>query len=186
MTARNRSAIVEFPNDLDILLTREFDAPAALVFDVMTQPEHVVHHFAPFDEEMTVCEIDLRVGGSYHYVFVTKDGRECSFRGTFLEVARPTRTVATWSFEGWGDVEAIETMDLAEADGVTTLTHRLSFPDAAGRAHMGRTDGLEASFDNVDRYLQSLTGTGGSPSASPGSTSASSGPPSAPKRRGTP
>jgi uncharacterized protein YndB with AHSA1/START domain len=164
-THRHGSASVEFPNELDVVLTRAFDAPRELVFDVMTQAQHVVHHFAPFDEEMTVCEIDLRVGGSYHYVMVTKDGRECSFRGTFLEVERPSRSVSTWIFEGWEGVEAIETMDLTETDGVTTLTHTMSFPDLEGRAHMNTTDGLEASFDNVDRYLESLLAAEGSTSA---------------------
>jgi uncharacterized protein YndB with AHSA1/START domain len=50
---------------------------------------------------MKVCSIDLRVGGDYHIVFVTDDGRECSFRGTYLEVEPPTPTVETWLFDGW-------------------------------------------------------------------------------------
>jgi len=55
-------------------------------------------------------------------VFETEDGTECSFRGTYLEVEPPTRTVATWLFEGWPDAQAVETVELHEADGVTTLT----------------------------------------------------------------
>jgi uncharacterized protein YndB with AHSA1/START domain len=148
--------VYEFPNDLEILTTREFDAPIALVFDVFTKPEHVKKTFAPFGEEVTVCSIDLRVGGTYHYVFVTDDGTECSFRGTYLEVEPPTRTVQTWLFEGWPDAEAVETMDLHEVDGVTTLSYRLAFRDKAGRDHMTKFDGHEASFDNVEDYLTSL------------------------------
>jgi uncharacterized protein YndB with AHSA1/START domain len=153
---RHGSAVYEFPNDLEILTTREFDAPIALVFDVFTKPEHVKKTFAPFGEEVTVCSIDLRVGGTYHYVFVTDDGTECSFRGTYLEVEPPTRTVQTWLFEGWPDAEAVETMDLHEVDGVTTLSYRLAFRDKAGRDHMTKFDGHEASFDNVEDYLTSL------------------------------
>ena len=153
---RHGSAAYEFPNDLEILITREFDAPIALVFDVFTKPEHVMKTFAPFGEEVTVCTIDLRVGGSYHYVFVTDAGTECSFRGTYLEVEPPTRTVQTWLFDGWPDAEAVETMDLHEVDGVTTLSYRLAFRDKAGRDHMTTFDGHEASFDNVDDYLRSL------------------------------
>lgn len=153
---RHGSAVVEFPNELEIVVTREFDAPAALVFDVLTKPEHVRHHFAPFGEEVTVCSIDLRVGGNYHLVFVTDDGTECSFRGTYLEIEPPHRTVQTWRFEGWPDVEAVETVDLLENDGVTRLTWKLSFPDKAGRDHMNKTDGLEANFDNVEDHLRSL------------------------------
>ena len=91
---RHGSADIEFPNDLEIVITREFDAPIALVFDVLTKPEHVSKWFAPFTDPMTECSIDLRVGGNYHIVFVTDDGTECSFRGTYLEVEPPTRTVA--------------------------------------------------------------------------------------------
>jgi uncharacterized protein YndB with AHSA1/START domain len=153
---RRGSAVIAFPNDLEIVTTREFDAPIELVFDVLTKPEHVPHWFAPFEDEMSVCSIDLRVGGSYHQVFVTPDGRECSFRGTYLEVERPTRTVATWLFEGWPDAEAVETVDLHEANGVTTLTMSLAFRDQAGRDHMTTTDGQEDSFDKLEEYLQSL------------------------------
>jgi uncharacterized protein YndB with AHSA1/START domain len=153
---RHGSAVIEFPNDLEIVLTRAFDAPIQLVFDVFTKPEHVRKTIAPFGEKVTVCSIDLRVGGNYHFVFVTDDGIECSFRGTYLELEPPTRTVETWRFEGWPDAEAVESMDLQEIDGVTKLTHRLAFRDKAGRDHMTKFDGLEANFDNVEDYLRSL------------------------------
>ena len=153
---RYGSAVIEFPNDLDIVITREFKAPIALVFDVFTKPEHVRKTFAPFGEEVTVCSIDLRVGGNYHIVMVTDDGTECSFRGTYLEIEPPTRTVQTWLFDGWPDAEAVESMDLHETDGVTKLTYSLAFRDKAGRDHMTKFDGLEANFDNVEDYLRSL------------------------------
>ena len=153
---RHGSAIIEFPNDLEIVVTRDFDAPIQLVFDVFTKPEHVRKTIAPFGEKVTECTIDLRVGGSYHFVFVTDDGIECSFRGTYLEVEPPTRTVETWLFEGWPDAEAVETMDLQETDGVTKLTWKLAFRDKAGRDHMTKFDGVEANFDNVEDLLRSL------------------------------
>ena len=160
---RHGSSVIEFPNELEIVTTREFDAPIALVFDVFTKPEHVRKWFAPFTCEVTECSIDLRVGGNYHIVFVTDDGTECSFRGTYLEVEPPTRTVQTWLYDGWPDVEAVESEDLHETDGVTTLTYRLAFRDKAGRDHMTKFDGLEANFDNVEDLLRSLldqAGTG--------------------------
>ena len=153
---RHRSAVVEFPQDLEIVLTREFDAPIQLVFDALTKAEQVRKTIAPFGEQVTECSIDLRVGGSYHYVFVTDDGTECSFRGTYLEVEPPTRTVETWLFEGWPDAHAVESMDLGETDGVTTLTMRLAFRDQAGRDHMTKFDGIEANFDQIDDLLTSL------------------------------
>src|ERR1044071_9353689 len=121
---RHGSPVVEFPNDLEIVITREFDAPIALVFDVFTKPEHVRKTFAPYGEEVKVCSIDLRVGGEYHFVFVTDDGTEMSFHGTYLEVEPPTRTIETWLYDGWPGVEAVESIDLHETDGVTKLTHK--------------------------------------------------------------
>ena len=154
---RHGSAVVEYPSELEIVTTREFDAPLELVFDVFTKPEHVRNWFAPFSDEVTVCDIDLRVGGSYHVVFVTPDGTECSFRGTYSEVEPPTRTVATWLFEGWPDAHAVETVELHEADGVTTLTMTMVFSDQAGRAHMGgESGGQQSSFDHMEDYLRSL------------------------------
>ena len=153
---RHGSAVIEFPSDLDILVTREFEAPIALVFDVFTKPEHLSKTIAPYGEEVKVCAIDLRVGGNYHYVFVTDDGTEMSFRGTYLEVEPPTRTVQTWLYDGWPDADAVETMDLHEAHGVTTLSWKLAFRDKAGRDHMTKFDGIEANFDNVEDLLTSL------------------------------
>jgi uncharacterized protein YndB with AHSA1/START domain len=79
-----------------------------------------------------------------------------SFRGTYLEVEPPTRTVETWLYDGWADAEAVESMDLHETHGVTTLTHKLAFRDKAGRDHMTKFDGLEANLDNVEDLLRSL------------------------------
>ena len=158
---RHGSAVVEFPSDLAIVTTREFDAPLELVFDVLTKPEHVRNWFAPFSDQVTECVIDLRVGGSYHIVFVTPDGKECSFRGTYSEVEPPTRTVATWLFEGWPDAEAVETVELHETDGVTTVTMTMVFRDEAGRAHMtGGGGGQQSSFDHMEDYLRSLVQQG--------------------------
>jgi uncharacterized protein YndB with AHSA1/START domain len=157
---RHGSAVVELPNDRDVLVTREFDAPIALVFDVMTQPEHVSKWFAPRGCEMKECSIDLRVGGNYHQVFVTEDGTECSFRGTYLEVEPPTRTVETWVFEGRPDEEAIETVELHEAHGVTKLTVRSTYSDKASRdiAIKGGFDGVGESFDQLEDLLRSMLG----------------------------
>jgi uncharacterized protein YndB with AHSA1/START domain len=153
---RHGTAVIEYPSELEILTTRVFDAPIGLVFDVLTKPEHVRHWFAPFDDTMTVCEIDLRVGGTYHMVFVTQDGTECSFRGRYLEIERPDRLVDTWLFEGWPDAEAVETIELDETNGVTTARMNLAFRDQAGRDHMTRTDGQEDSWDKMEDYLRSI------------------------------
>jgi uncharacterized protein YndB with AHSA1/START domain len=155
---RHGSAVAELPNDLDVLITREFDAPIALVFDVLTKPEHVSRWFAPHGCEMQECSIDLRAGGSYHQVFVTGDGTECSFRGTYLEIEPPTRTVQTWMFEGRPHLETVETVELNEAGGVTTLTIRTTYRDKASRDEgiQGGFDGVEDSFDGLEDLLRSM------------------------------
>jgi len=153
---RHGSTVHEYPSELEIVSIREFDAPVELVFDVLTKPEHVRNWFAPFTDVVIECSIDLRVGGDYRIVFVTEDGRHCAFRGTYLEVEPPTRTVATWLFEGWPDADAVESVDLQEADGVTKLTTRLAFRDKAGRDRMSTHDGQEDSFDKLEDYLRSL------------------------------
>jgi len=153
---RHGSAVIDFPNELEIVIRRAFEAPVGLVFDVLTKPEHVRHWGATPPDEMLECEIDLRVGGRYRSAFLTGDGQVFVVRGTYLEVEPPTRTVATWLFEGWPDAEAVETVDLHETDGVTTLTMMLAFRDQAGRDHMTRHDGQEDSFDKLEDYLRSL------------------------------
>jgi uncharacterized protein YndB with AHSA1/START domain len=159
---RHGSAVIEFPSELEIVITRDFDAPIALVFDVLTKPEHVSKWGATPPDQMTECSIDLRVGGNYRSSFVTEDGTVCSFRGTYLEVEPPIRTVETWLFEGWPDAEAVETMLLHETDGVTTLTIRLAFRDKAGRDHMTRFDGQQDSLDEMEDILGSLVEPKGS------------------------
>jgi uncharacterized protein YndB with AHSA1/START domain len=161
---RHGSATIEFPSDREVLITRKFDAPAELLFDVLTKPEHVSVWFTDGDEVLEICEIDLRVGGEYRYVGVFDDGVKCSFHGTFLEVERPVRTVETWVFDGRPDVEAVETVELHEQDGVTTMTVLLAFKDQSSRDSTTWTaedgvhaaDGMQGSYDNLEDLLAAL------------------------------
>ncbi len=129
---RHGPAVIEFPNDLEILVIREFDAPIKLVFDVLTKPEHVRKTFAPYGEEIKECSIDLRVGGNYHLVFVTDDGTECSFRGTYLEIEPPTRIAQTWLFDGWPDAHA-GSLEITARSPVSPLLVQIS--QACRREH---------------------------------------------------
>jgi len=162
----HRSSVRTFPSELEIVTTRMFEAPIGLVFDVLTKPEHVRQWCATGGDRVTICEMDLRVGGDFHNVFVTPDGVECSFRGTYLEIEPPSRLVNTWLFEGWPNAWAVETNALSELDGVTTLTMTLAFRDKAGRAHMAKAyeaalrsnddNGQDASFDAMEDLLTAL------------------------------
>ena len=147
-------AVITFPNDLEVVITRRFDAPIGLVFDVLAKPEHVRRWGATPPDEMTECSIDLRVGGTYRSPFVAGDGTVFSFHRSYLEVEPPTRTVQTWHFNCWPDVEAVETMQLQETDAVTTLTWSMVFPDQAGRDRMTEFDGQQGSLDEMEDILQ--------------------------------
>lgn len=160
---RHGSAVIDFPHELEIVIKRDFDAPIALVFEVLTKPEHVSKWGATPPDQMLECSIDLRVGGDYRSSFLTGDGQVFTIRGTYLEVEPPVRTRQTWLFEMWPDAEAVETMDLHETDGVTTLTWSLAFKDKAGRARMSGFDGDEISgggrldsLDAMEEILRSL------------------------------
>jgi len=156
---RHGSATTEVISDCEVKTQRAFDAPISLVFDALTKPEHLRAHFSPDPEPLHICEIDLRVGGAYHYAWYAPGGRECSFRDTFLEIEPPTRMVATWLFEGWPGDDAIETTTLSEDDGVTTMTTVLRFKNRAslGDHFQGDTQGMQTSFDQLEDLLATLT-----------------------------
>jgi uncharacterized protein YndB with AHSA1/START domain len=156
MTTRHGSATFEF-TDRTVTSRRKFEAPIELVFDALTEPEHLRVWFPADDAPLHVCETDLRVGGSYHFAWYAPGGVECSFRGTYLEIERPTRIVATWLYEGWPGDEAVQTVILSEEDGVTTMTDILDFrtPENLGD-HFQVNDGAQASWDKLDDLLTAL------------------------------
>jgi uncharacterized protein YndB with AHSA1/START domain len=155
---RHGTAKTTIISDCEVETKRDFDAPMLLVFDALTKPEHVRLHFSPDRNPLHICEIDLRVGGTYHYAWYAPGDKECSFRGTFVEIERPTRLVATWLFEGWPDDEAVETMTLSEVNGVTTLTDVLKFRDSAslGDHFQGDNEGMQTSLDQLEDLLAQL------------------------------
>ena len=88
-------AVVTLPNDTQILITREFDAPAHLVYRASTEPELIKRWWAGKRGEVTSVEIDLRVGGRWRQVMVTNDGMEVAFHGTYREIVPDERLVTT-------------------------------------------------------------------------------------------
>lgn len=155
---RTGSAVVTLPSSTEILITRKFDAPADLIFEVWTTPEHVRNWWGWETDEMKVCEIDLRVGGTYR--FVAGDGdREVAFRGIYREIERPHRLVATEVFEPFPESEALNTLTLEEHDGVTTMTilvEHLSMEARDATIAAGMEGGLQHSLDRIDRIVTSI------------------------------
>lgn len=156
---RTGSAKLTLPSDTEILITREFDAPAELVFDVWTTPEHVRNWWGWETDPMTVCEIDLRVGGKWHFVAINEDYGEVDFYGEYLEINRPHRLVSTEVFAPYPDSPAVNTLTLAENDGVTTMTILVEYPSKEARdatIASGMESGLQHSLDRADRVLSAL------------------------------
>jgi uncharacterized protein YndB with AHSA1/START domain len=153
------TATVSLPADDQILITREFDAPARLVWKAWTTPEVVRQWWHANRGEMTVAEIDLRVGGTWRYAMVTPEGFEVAFHGEFREIVPNERLVSTEVYEGFPEGEAVDTMTLTEEDGRTTLTILVQHSSKANRdAHIesGMEAGLQDALDLLQQAAVSL------------------------------
>jgi uncharacterized protein YndB with AHSA1/START domain len=147
------------PSDREILITRQFNAPRHVVFEAWTKPEHVVHWWGAFGMKMSVCEIDLRPGGAYHFVLRDADGNEYGFGGKYQEIVPPERLVYTDGFEGMPGHEAVVTATFEEQDGKTMLVSRSvyqSVEDRDGHVNSGMEPGLKQTYDQLEAYLATL------------------------------
>ncbi len=126
--ASSGTAVVTLPTDTQILITREFDAPKHLVYKAYTTPELIKRWWSSKRGEMTVADVDLRVGGKWRFVMVTDGGFEVGFHGEYREIVPNERLVSTEVYEGAPIPEGgeeqptLNTLTLAEKDGRTTLT----------------------------------------------------------------
>jgi uncharacterized protein YndB with AHSA1/START domain len=150
---------VTLPTDEQILITREFNAPRHLVYKAYTTPELVRRWWTAKRGEMTVCEIDLRVGGAWRYVMVAEGSVEVAFHGEYRELVDDERIVSTEVYEGMPDAQALDTLTLTEADGRTTLTLLVQHASKANRdAHVesGMEAGLQDALDLLEQVAVSL------------------------------
>lgn len=162
--AQSRKLSVTMPSDGVVVITREFAAPRELLWAAFTRPDIVTRWMlGPDGWTMPVCEMDLRPGGNWHYVWRKSDGGEqMEMNGRFLEVTPPKRLTNT---ENWGGdwAESTTMLDLAERDGGRTLiTQTLLYPSREARDRAlstGMLDGMEQSFDRLDDVLRSRPST---------------------------
>ena len=161
----SRSATVTLPSDNQILITREFAAPKELVYRATTEPDLVKRWWGAKRGEVTLAEIDLRVGGRWRYVAVTPDGYEVAFHGEFLEIEPNERTVSTEVFEGMPqpedgpEVGTVNTATFTERDGRTTLTVLIDAPSPEIRdaiIQSGMEDGMQDAYDLLEEVAVSL------------------------------
>ena len=155
----SQSAKVTLPADDQILITREFDAPRHLVYKAYTTPELVRRWWTAKRGEMTVAEIDLRIGGTWRFVMVADAGMEVAFHGEYREIVPSERIVSTEVFEGFPDAESLNTLTLTETDGRTSLELLVQHQTKEHRdAHInsGMENGLQDAMDLLEEVAGSL------------------------------
>ena len=160
--ASSGTARVTLPTDEQILITREFDAPKHLVYRAWTSPELVRCWWSGQRGEMTIADIDLRVGGMWRYVMVAEGGFEVAFHGEYREIVPNERIVSTEVYEGIPNAEAeaaLNTLTLTEEDRRTTLTVLVQHRNQEGRdAHInsGMEGGMQEGMDLLEQVAISL------------------------------
>jgi uncharacterized protein YndB with AHSA1/START domain len=162
--ASSGTATVTLPTDEQILITRDFEAPRNLVYKAWTTPELVKRWWNAKRGEVTVCEIDLRVGGTWRYVMVS-DGMEVAFHGEYREIVPNERIVSTETFEGVPegvseeDATTLNTATFTEADGRTTVTILVQAPNKVSRDAIidsGMEAGMQDAMDLLEEVANSL------------------------------
>jgi uncharacterized protein YndB with AHSA1/START domain len=149
--------------DREIVITREFNAPRALVWRAMTEPALLKRWLGAFAGwTFEVCDIDLRVGGTYRYLWRGPDGMAMGMRGTYREIVPNERIVQTERFdEAWYPGEAVETAALTERDGRTTLTTTVVYDTKEARdgvLESPMATGMEAGYTALDALIASGLG----------------------------
>ena len=157
MSTRHGSATVTLPSDLEILITRTFEAPATLVWDAITQPRHLLRWWGPDYCPLVACDVDFRVGGAWRYLCRDMDGNELGWHGTYRDIHHGECIVSTEVFEGFPEAQSLNTMTLTEDGGVTTLRTMVrhatkEFRD--GHVASGMEGGMQLSFNRLDDLLE--------------------------------
>jgi uncharacterized protein YndB with AHSA1/START domain len=159
MAVSSGTATVTLPSDTEILITREFDAPRHLVYKAWTTPELVKRWWSGRQGEMTLAEIDLRVGGRWRYVMTTSGGDEIAFNGEYREIVENERLVHTEVFEAMPGDGAINVVTFADADGRTRLELLVQCETKATRdgiIESGMEVGMQEQMDLLEELAVSL------------------------------
>lgn len=157
---------IETPSDREIVMTRVFSAPRRLVFDAHTRCDLLKRWLFGWDGwELAVCEVDLRVGGKYRYVWRHPQKKEMGMGGVIREVSAPERLVTTEKFDdAWYPGESVNTMVLTEQAGKTTMLLTLLYESKQARdiaMKSGMETGMEVGFARLDKIFASQAAGGG-------------------------
>lgn len=161
MMTMTRPLEIATPSDREVVITRDFDAPRDLVFDCHTKPDLVRRWLlGPPGWTMPVCDIDLRVGGRYRYVWRGPNGEDMGMGGVFREIVRPERIVTNELFdEDWTGGETLVTTVFTEQGGRTRSTVTVLYASnqaREGALATGMADGMESSYQHLDELLAAM------------------------------
>jgi uncharacterized protein YndB with AHSA1/START domain len=158
--ASSGTAKVTLPTDEQILITREFEAPAHLVWKAWTTPELVKRWWVGKRGQAVSAEIDLRVGGGWRYVMIaSSNGQEVAFHGEYREIVPNERLVSTEIYEAFPESEALNTLTLTEENGRTHLSVLVQHEDKASRdmhVNSGMEGGMQEALDILEQIAISL------------------------------
>jgi uncharacterized protein YndB with AHSA1/START domain len=154
------SFTVTTPSEIEIRMTRLFNAPRHVVFEAMTRPEHVREWWGRLGEgySVPVCEIDLRVGGAWRFVN-RHPGGDAAFHGEYREIAPPGRLVFTEIFEQFPDSVSVVTTEFADEGGKTRMTATVRYPSRDVRDMViasGMSTGAGISYDRLEDLVATL------------------------------
>ncbi len=154
-----RTLLLSFPSDRETAWIRSFNAPRALVWEAITKPEHVLRWMGPRFLTMPVCEIDLRVGGTWRYIHRAPDGSEYAFSGVYRELGPPERLISTELYEAMPGHDYLVTLTLEEYAGTTTirgLARYQSQADRDGHLQSGMEAGMRETYDRLGEHLATM------------------------------
>jgi uncharacterized protein YndB with AHSA1/START domain len=159
-TANSDTFKVTTPSEVEIRMTRLFDAPRQLVFEAMSKPEHVRQWWGRLGEgySVPICEIDFRPGGAWRFVNRHPRG-EAAFHGEYREIMPPSRVVFTEIFEQFPDTVSLVTAELSEEGGKTRLTVTVRYPSLQVRDMViasGMAQGAAVSYDRLEEVVAEM------------------------------
>ena len=159
MIAEHITVTITTPSDREAVVTRDFNAPAALVFAAVTQADLIKRWYGAHGS-VDSCESDVRVGGKWRFAF-TVGGNQMAKYGVYTEIDPPRRFVRTERFEGWDAYEAVMTVDLVERQGTTTMTQHFLFPSQELRDQVMKTgltpQGMSAFYARLEVMLGEMS-----------------------------
>jgi uncharacterized protein YndB with AHSA1/START domain len=158
--ANSDSFVVTTPSEVEIRMTRLFDAPRELVFEAMTKPEHVKQWWGRLGDgySVPVCDIDLRIGGGWRFVNRHPHG-EAEFYGEYREITAPSRLVFTEIFADFPDTVSVVTTEFTSESGKTRMTATVRYPSLEVRDMVlgtGMARGAGVSYDRLEDLVADL------------------------------